>query len=198
MSDKEGSPVSGNDDKLWRLIGGLETQLGGVGTKIDGLSGDVKDLSGKVDLLNGDVAATVKSTECAAVHDKLDRSVKQLFANVNKKQTKEVPAITKEMLAPKKNMLVKARDNITAVAAIVLAVGAIGGAIFYGAHILVKIDEAFALSKRHQVEEIKKVEAKMKAMPKRFTPVPMPPILMPADARPISKRPPRRRPGRNR
>ena len=158
--DKKGTPVMGSDDKLWRLMGQVETGVAAVSEKVDNLAAEVRAVGSKVDELNGDVEGTVKVVGCKEVHAKLDRSIRKLFTNVNK------PAdSTQETLLPK-SWLFRVKDSISAMSAIVLGTVVLAGAFIYMAHLVVNIHDSLKVSEVANAKEIKKIKKRVNAVPK--------------------------------
>lgn len=148
--------MADDDEKsLHEKIGYMRAEIKGVGEKVDKAIEKVECVDRKLTQLNG---STVKHEQCKETSDKIGRAVERLHTEVAKKVTRnEVPSVgplvagqsfgdttpvAEEEEEPKKPLLLRIKDHLSAIMVILGALGLLGGGFYKLAHLLVKVETA--------------------------------------------------------
>lgn len=195
--------MADDDEKsLHEKIGYMRAEIKGVGEKVDKVITKVDCVDRKLVQLNG---STVKHEQCESKHQDLSQRLDRVHREVAKKQSRpempvvsensqpSIPAfddVTAEEEESKKSLLIRVKENVSAIVVILGALGLLGTGFYKLAHLLVKVETAIDRQEKEakaQTKVLKQELRKVGNQPPRVIYVPVFP-----DAGTKLKRPRRR------
>lgn len=153
------------DDTIKFKIGRMSSDVEHVKEAVDKVVDKLDNVNKHVIELNG---STIKAAQCAATHNGLQESLREMTDEIRKKKTRDDnPAITG------KNLLTRIKENILTIASIITAIGVIILGWFYLAHMTVRVDNALRITDK-QEKTLKRVEDKVSKPKYIYVQVPLP------------------------